>query len=220
MPPDRPAGRPHVTASPGWSTRLWGAADEVFWAAKLNGAWMLFSLAGGVVAGVGPATLAAYALARRHARGESFQCFPAFWVAYRREFRRGSLLVLPLLATAGLLVSNYDYFSSYAWKAPLMVTGAAIIALVLIGAYALPMAVHYNAPVRSYVPKASLFALTRPAASVLLLFCLAALVFATMTFPLLGLVLSVGAWIQLDTWLCLRFFAENEARLLLKEGSS
>jgi hypothetical protein len=29
-------------------------------------------------------------------------------------------------------------------------------------------------------------------------------------------VLAVGGWIQLDTWLCLRFFAENEAKLHAK----
>ena len=65
----------------------------------------------------------------------------------------------------------------------------------------------------AYLPKASLFALTRPASSVLLLFVLLAVVYVTATYPFLALVVSVGGWIQLDTWLCQRFFAENEARL-------
>jgi uncharacterized membrane protein YesL len=75
------------------------------------------------------------------------------------------------------------------------------------------MVVHYDLRALSYLPKASLFALTRPAASILLLFVFTAVGFATVAYPFLAPVISVGAWIQLDTWLCLRFFAENEARL-------
>jgi len=77
----------------------------------------------------------------------------------------------------------------------------------------LPMVVHFDLRPSACLPKASLFALTRPASSVLLLFVFLAVVFATATYPFLALVISVGGWIQLDTWLCLRFFAENEARL-------
>ena len=40
--------------------------------------------------------------------------------------------------------------------------------------------------------------------------------YAAATYPFLVLVVAVGGWIQLDTWLCLRFFAENEARLQAK----
>ena len=54
--------------SPAWSIKLYDAADEVFWSAKLTLLWTIFTLVGGVVLGVGPATVAAYTLARRHAR--------------------------------------------------------------------------------------------------------------------------------------------------------
>jgi hypothetical protein len=38
-------------------------------------------------------------------------------------------------------------------------------------------------------------------------------VFAAATLPILALALGAGVWIQLNTWLCLRFFEENEAFL-------
>jgi uncharacterized membrane protein YesL len=72
--------------------------------------------------------------------------------------------------------------------------------------------VHYDLRARDCLPRASLFALTRPAPSVLLLFVLVAVGFAVQAYPFLA-VLAAGAWIQLNTWLCLRLFAENEARL-------
>lgn len=203
--------------SPAWSIRLYEAADEVFWAVKLNLLWVLFTLAGGVILGVGPATVAAYSLARRHAFGESFHAWPAFVAAYRREFGRGSVLVLPLAGVTVLLVTNYFYFASMgsAATAARLATLAALVALVMITAYLLPMVVHYDLQARAYVPKASLFALTRPAASVLLLLVFTAIGYAIATYPFL-VVAAVGGWIQLDTWLCLRLFAENEARLKAK----
>src|SRR5689334_1486631 len=85
-----PLIRRRTMTSSRWSTRLYEATDEVLWAIKLNLWWVLFTLAGGVVLGVGPATLAAYTLARRHALGDSFPVWPAFAAAFRREFRRGS----------------------------------------------------------------------------------------------------------------------------------
>ncbi|MFD0521535.1 DUF624 domain-containing protein [Paractinoplanes durhamensis] len=42
--------------------RFYEAADELFWAVKLTLLWTVFTLAGGVVLGLGPATLAAYTL--------------------------------------------------------------------------------------------------------------------------------------------------------------
>jgi uncharacterized membrane protein YesL len=204
-------GRPSST----WVIKLYEATDEVTWAARLNLLWALFTLLGGVVLGIGPATAAAYALARRHARGESFPAFPAFAAAYRRQFARGTALLFPVLGVSVFLVSNYFYFASLgpAATAPRLATLVALTAVVLIGAYLLPMAAHYDLPVFAYLPKASRFALARPVPSVLLLFVLTVIVYATVTYPFLVLVVSVGGWIQLDTWLCLRFFAENEARL-------
>lgn len=202
---------PGAKTSPNWAIRLYEAADEVAWAAKLNLFWILFTLAGGVLFGAGPATVAAYTLARRRAMGESFRSWPEFMSAFRREFVRGNILVLPLAAVTGLLVTNY-----HAFPALRLAIAVALGFLVVIAAYALPMAVHYDLRTSQLLPKASLFALTRPASSVLLLFVFTAVVFVSTTFPFLVLVLAVGGWIQLDTWLCLRFFAENEAKLHAK----
>ncbi|MEW9533790.1 YesL family protein [Microbispora sp. NPDC049125] len=198
-----------------WSIRLYTVCDELLWAARLNLLWIAFTLLGGVVLGVGPATVAAYTLARRHAMGESFAVWTEFTAVYRREFVRGSLLVLPLAAAAIVLFGNFLYFTALGpgTAALRLTTYAALVALVVVAAYLLPMYVHYDLRPRAYLPKASLFALTRPASSLLLLFALAAVMFAASSLPILALTLAVGGWIQLNTWLCLRFFAENEARL-------
>jgi len=208
-------------SSTGWAVKLYDAADEVVWAIKLNALWILFTLLGGVALGIGPATLAAYSLARRRSSGESFHAFPAFRAAFRREFRRGSLVVLPLVALAVVLIGNYLFFASLGAKAsvPRLASLIALATLGVVAAYLLPMAVHYDLRARELLPKASLVALARPASSLVLLFVAVSVAFVSAKFPVLGIVLAGGAWIQLDTWLCLRFFAENEARLHLKGNS-
>ncbi|NIK58670.1 YesL family protein [Kribbella shirazensis] len=197
----------------GWAIKLYDVADEVLWAIKLNALWILFTLLGGVALGIGPATLAAYSLARRRSSDESFHAFAAFRTAFRREFRRGTLVVLPLVAAAVVLVGNYLYFAAVGAALPRLASLVALVALGLISAYALPMAVHYDLGIRTLLPKASLIALARPASSLVLLFVAISVGYLSGKFPLFGIVLAGGGWIQLNTWLCLRFFAENEARL-------
>ncbi len=208
-------------SSPGWSIKLYDAADEVVWVMKLNALWIGFTLLGGVALGIGPATLAAYSLARRRSSGESFHALPAFRVAFRREFRRGSIVVLPLVAAAVVLIGNYLYFASLGANAsvPRLASLVALVVLGVIAAYLLPMAVHYDLRVRELLPKASLVVLARPASSLVLLFVAVSIAYVSGKFPVLGIVLAGGGWIQIDTWLCLRFFAENEARLHLKGNS-
>jgi uncharacterized membrane protein YesL len=202
--------------SPATSIRIQAACSELFWAAKLNLLWILFSLMGGVILGLGPATVAAYTLARRHSRGESIQIWPEFWAVYRREFVRGSLLVLPVAVLAAVLLVEYQYFTAPGLRIAMLV---ALAMLAAVGAYLGPLYAHYDLPLWAYLPKASLLALTRPASTVLLLFALSAIVYATSAAPLLAAVISFGAWIYLNTWLCLRFFEENEARLHSKGNS-
>ncbi|MFG1703358.1 YesL family protein [Nonomuraea sp. M3C6] len=200
---------------PAMSIRIQAACSELIWAARLNLMWMVFTLAGGVVLGLGPATVAAYTLARRHARNESFQAWGEFWTVYRREFVRASLLVLPAAAVATVLVGNYLYFSALGpgMGALRIATLVALLALAGVGAYVGPLYAHFDLPLWAYWPKASQLALMRPASSVLLLLALSAIAYATSAAPLLAPVISFGAWIYLNTWLCLRFFEENEARL-------
>ncbi|MGP4098032.1 YesL family protein [Nonomuraea sp. KM90] len=206
---------------PALSIRIQAACSELIWAVRLNLIWLVFTLAGGVILGLGPATVAAYTLARRHARNETIQVWREFWLVYRREFVRASLLVLPAALVATVLVGNYLYFSALGpdMGALRIATFVALIALAGVGAYVGPLYAHYDLPLWAYWPKATQLALLRPASSALLLLALSAIAFATSVAPILAPMISFGAWIYLNTWLCLRFFQENEARLLSKGNS-
>ncbi|MGP3932694.1 YesL family protein [Nonomuraea sp. KM88] len=205
---------------PAMSMKVQAVCSELFWAARLNLMWIAFTLLGGVVLGIGPATMAAYTVARRHARGESIH-WADFWSVYRREFVRASLLILPVAVLATVLIGNYLYLSAAgpSMGALRIATFVALIALAGVGAYVGPLYVHYDLPLWAYWPKATQLALMRPASSVLLLLVLSSIAYATAVLPVLAPVVGFGAWIYLNTWLCQRFFEENEARLHSKGNS-
>jgi uncharacterized membrane protein YesL len=197
-----------------WSVRTHAAFSVIAWCCALNAMWIAFTLLGGVVAGIGPATLAACILTRRRMRGESVG-LRDFAVTWRAELVRGSVVVLPVLAVAVILLSNYAFFSSLGPGAtvPRLVTLAAFGAIVAAGAYVGPMYAHYDLPLRSYVSRSMRFALARPVSTIIVLFVFAAIAFTTGVMPVLLFTVSIGAWLQTSTWLCVRFFEENEDRL-------
>jgi uncharacterized membrane protein YesL len=191
-----------------------GVFATIAWCAWLNAMWLMFTLLGGVVLGAGPATVAACVLVRRRVRGESvgLRDFAAVW---RRELLRGSIVVLPVFAVVLLLYTNYLHFSALGPQAglPRLVTLAALVLTLGAGSYVAPMYAHYDLRPHKYLSSAMRFALGRPLSTLILLFVLAALAFVTAVMPVLLAVVSIGAWWQASTWLCLRFFQENEDRL-------
>src|SRR4051794_3649278 len=83
-----------------WAVRVHGAASVVAWCCALNAMWLAFTLLGAGVLGVGPATVTACVVARRHAAGERVR-LRDFARTWRREFARGSAVMLPVLIVAG-----------------------------------------------------------------------------------------------------------------------
>jgi len=201
-------------ASEHWTGRVHSACSTVAWWCRLNALWIFFTLLGGVVMGIGPATVAACVVSRSRSRGEVVGVRD-FAVAWRRELRGGTAVVGPVVAVVALLWLNYAYFAALGPRGdlPRLATLAALVVALGAGAYVAPMYAHHDLPWRLYVVRSLRFALARPASTVILLFVAAVVGFATVALPVLLVTVSIGAWLHASTWLCLRFFAENEARL-------
>jgi uncharacterized membrane protein YesL len=202
-----------VASGDGW-LRIHAACSVIAWWGALNVLWIIFTLLGGVVLGIGPATVTACILSRRRMRDEPVRLrdFAATW---RAELLRGTAVILPALVVVGILLSNYVYFAGLgpAGTVPRLITLAAFVLAVGVAAYLGPMYAHYDVPLRSYPRHATRFALGRPASTFVLLFVLAVIAFATAAWPVLLFTVSIGAALQVSTWLCVRWFEENEDRL-------
>lgn len=211
---------PHsvVDAAPSnehWTVRLHAVCSVVATMALLNVCWLAFSLLGGVVLGVAPASVALAHCVRERVQGRSSDVVATFARTWRRELVGANLALLPQLALLVVLGWNYLAFSAAGpgASAPRLATLAGLLLVATVGCWLPAMYVHYDLPRRRLLLTALRFTLARPVPSVLQLFLLATVAYASYRLPALVPFLSVGAWLYLASWLALRFFAENEARL-------
>ena len=196
------------------TNRLAAACDVLAWCAGLTLGWALGVLAGGILLGVAPATAAAAELVRRRERGDAVRPVRDGIAAWRRELWRSQPVLLPPMLVVALLWTNYAVLSGLGRDAAGLRVATLVAFVVAVATVAWLPAVHAHYDLRTsrYLLAAGRLAIGRPASTVLLLFVAACLAFVCAEVPGLLLV-GPGAWWFASTWLCLRFFAENDARL-------
>lgn len=201
-----------------WAIRAYHACDLLCFVAALNLLWVGGTLLGGVLLGAAPATVAAHTLARRRLRGETVPAVREFWGVWRAEFRRANVLLLPAGLVGGLLWLNWLYFAeNVALGGPILLAAAFTLAWY---AVLVPLYVHYDLPLGAYPGTASRFVLANPGPAALLLVLAVAVVAITAAVPGLLPFLAIGAWVHLDTALCLSFFHRNDERVTTEQRGS
>lgn len=204
-----------TTNSPTWALRLHAAFDWVLWILTVNALWYAFTLLGGVILGVAPASAAAGELTRRRLRGEVFPALRSFWSAWRRGFWASNAALGPgfaavvLLAAAVLGMSMADTLGSPFGVASLgsLVVAAAVMTV------AVPMHAHYELTTSAYLVTASKWMLRNIPHVLILGIVAVAVIGAGFIVPGIIPFLSVGGWITASTAMCLGFFAANDRRL-------
>ncbi|WP_404434695.1 DUF624 domain-containing protein [Microbacterium lacus] len=196
----------------GWAVRLHGACDWVLWVMTINVLWYLFTLAGAIVLGAAPATVAAAELTRRKLRGESFPIFRTFASAWRREFWRTNAVFAPVSILLVILGLNAGGFAEAGLLGTLpgVATVVAFVLTFALGAVAVTMYVHYDLPLRAYLLTASRWMIRNLAHVLLLLLAATLIVVASLVVPGLIPFVSLGAWLTISTALCVAFFTAND----------
>lgn len=192
-------------------------AEGLVWIAKTNFGWIVGTLAGGILLGVAPATVAAYDSCRKRLRGDDEPFAAMFARAYRAEFWRANALLLPVVVVVLLAAGSMrltTMASPLAWLVVVPVAAVSAAALALL----VPLYVHYDLPLRRYPVAASRFVLANPGPALLMLLTLAGVAIATALLPGLLPFLSIGAWIHVSTALSLSFFASNDNRVAARDS--
>jgi uncharacterized membrane protein YesL len=200
-------------SSGSFSAKAYSFFDTLLWIACLNLLWVVFTLAGLGILGIGPATAAAHILVRRRVRGNATPLLLTFTKEYGRSFAKANALALPVLIAGSALWLNWNYYSDGGdLPSQLMAAGifAAAIFLAGAGCHLFPMFARYELPLSQYLPASSRFAVRHLAGTAILLFVTACVVFVSQAVPGLIPFFSVGAWLYLTGWLCDRFFTAND----------
>ncbi|MEV1130033.1 DUF624 domain-containing protein [Agromyces sp. NPDC049794] len=202
------------TTAPTWALRAHQVTDWVLWIMAVNLAWLAFTLLGGVVFGVAPATIAAAVLTRRRLAGDGFRFVSEFSSTWRREFLRANLVLLPVFAVAVLLGVNLASFARLGMHLPAILSGVAFTIVAVVALVLVPLYAHYDLPLRRYATTALRFAVANPAAALLLAVTTVLIVGVTTVLPGLLPFVTVGAVLVSDTALGLAFFRTNDRRVL------
>jgi uncharacterized membrane protein YesL len=139
-----------------WITRL----------AYVNILWIIFSLAGAILFGFSPATVAMFALIRKWVQGETdIPVFKTFLKIYKDEFLKSNLLGGALLVIGLVLFFDLRFFQSGTTMFSLVMSYAAIFLLFIFLItlfFAYPVFVHYNLSIFQIIKNAFFLGISNP----------------------------------------------------------
>lgn len=94
--------------------RIYTVMEWITRMAYINILWILFTLTGLILFGIGPATVATFSIIRNWLRGNTDQqIFSSFWTVYKTEFLKANLLIWPLLIAGLILYIDFIYLSFF-----------------------------------------------------------------------------------------------------------
>lgn len=172
--------------------------------------WICFTLAGGILLGILPATIAMYAIMRCWLRGETeIAIFKSFWKYYKNDFLKSNQLGVFLMIIFALIGIDLYYIHEtsntiLSWtSAPLF---AFIILFLLFVFYLFPAFVHYDLRNFSLMKNAFLIMLIHPLHSLLMILCLASLLVIMRVLPALAFIFGASSFAFITMWLSLHAF--------------
>lgn len=189
-----------------WVTRL----------AYANLLWGLFTLAGGIVFGLFPATTALFAITREWLKGNSdLPVFKTFWNFFKKEFFKSNLLGLFVAGMMVILLVDLWYIRLNADDTGQLVYIPLVIFIVsfsLFLLYIFPAFVHYDLKMRQVIKNAFLIMLVNPLHTFLMIVCLVSIFFVIRVVPALAFIFGASSYAFITMWLSYHAFNRTEEK--------
>lgn len=193
-----------------WALQAQRACEVLLDTLRLTLLWLLGTLAGGVLLGVGPATVAAQALVREELADGGTHPWRRFARHYREALGPGNALLLPVLGLVTVLLVDLRV-AALAGGGPLTALPLAGLVLVLAGAvHLVPLHVHYRIGVRGALTRCAPVAVRMWPTTLLLLALLLLWTGLAFTVPVIGLLFGIGGWLRIDAAVCLQAYRSND----------
>lgn len=172
------------------ANRAFAATEWITKFAYINLLWIGFSLAGLIVLGFFPATIAMFTIIRKWLKGETeISIFRTFWTTWKSEFFRSNGLGVLVAVVVGLIVFNLVFveksgtgFTSVI-QIPIYLFMFAAIMTIL---YLFPVYVHFELKWFQIVKNSFLMMLISPIENIVMIAGIAAVLFVIRFIPVLG----------------------------------
>ncbi len=165
--------------------------------AYLNLLWLLFTLAGLIIFGFVPSTIAMFAVIRKWLMGKGESATGYFWKTYKKEFLTGNLFNLGLLSTAYFLYYNWVLADNMEGSISELLTISIYFFMVVFVIYCLyffPIYVHFHLKKRHLLTAPVFIAVSQPLITIILIISILLLLVVFYTLPGLVLFYSVVSY--------------------------
>jgi uncharacterized membrane protein YesL len=172
------------------ANRAYAAAEWITKFAYINLLWMGFSLAGLIVLGFFPATIAMFTIIRKWLKGETdIPIFSTFWTTWKSEFFRSNGLGLLVAAAGGIIALNLVFIKSSGQSFANVIQIPIYLfmfAATLTIFYLFPVYVHYELKFFQMVKNSFLMMLISPIENIVMIAGIMAVLLMVKFIPALG----------------------------------
>ena len=187
--------------------------------AYVNLLWIFFTLIGGIIFGVMPATVAIFAVTRKWImdKEEDFPVFKLFWKSYRSEFLRSNLLGLFLLFGGGILNlyhANLGVLPNQLQGIFQVIFYSVVIIFGMTVSFLFPVYVHFNVNLKQYIKNAFLIGLSFPHYAILMLFIISVSIIVFQFAPILAIFFGLS----LNVFLLMKISFTAFTKIALKQN--
>ncbi|WP_413378186.1 YesL family protein [Alkalihalobacillus sp. 1P02AB] len=173
---------------------IYRLCDWIMFLAYINFLWIIFTILGGGIFGITPATSAMFAIIRKRLiRNDDTAIFKSYWIFYREVFIKMNILGLLMLITGTLIYLNYTLieFQNFIVNILFFVIILLTISIyTIISLYIFPVFVHFELTIFEAVKNSFLIGILNPLRTVSMIFCLTAILILFNLLPGLLLLFS------------------------------
>lgn len=197
------------------SSFIYNVLEWVTRFAYLNLLWILFTLAGGILLGLFPATIAMYAIVRQWLNGNTdLPVLSSYWDYFKQEFKRSNLLGLVIYAVVGFIVLDFFYIQSspdeWSWTfAPLF---AFMLLFLLFLFYLFPVYVHFELTLWRVFKNSFLLMLVNPFHNLMIIFTLVPAFMLMNALPAVAFLFGGSGFAFITMWICLHAFNRTKGK--------
>lgn len=190
------------------NSKLYNILEWITKFAYVNLLWFVFTLAGGIILGLYPATVAMFAMVRDWLRGKSdLPVLKTYWNYYKADFFKSNLLGIFINILIALIAVDIFYITlneQLTWThIPLF---AFTLVVILFLFYVFPSFVHFDLKVIPLIKNAFLIMIISPSYSFLIIVSLVSVYFIMKFIPALFFIFGGITYAFITTWLGLHAF--------------
>ena len=196
---------------------LYSIMEWIMKCALVHFLWILFTLAGGIVFGLYPATTALFSTIRDWLRGKhDVPVFRTYWKYYKMNFLKSNQLglfitVIILLIGMNLQYIMFNHNQHLTWThAPLF---AFMLLFLLFLFYIFPVFAHFELPVFQMIKQAFLIMMIHPIHTGFMILCMIMLAVIIRFIPALAFLFGTTGYAFITMWLAMHAFQGIEKKL-------